>query len=190
MMNSKTHVNWEEYIDRYADFINRNNVEKFFELDIDSVVGYDKVLEYRKMLEKKTQKQCIPVWHKSRGIDDYQKTCKNYPYIAVGGIAIKEISKEQYIIFPQLIKEAHANGAKIHGLGFTNLQLLKKYHFDSVDSTAWTAGNRFGFIYHFDGRNMHKINVPSGKRLADPRRVALINYIEWIKYQRYAEGNL
>jgi hypothetical protein len=45
MQNSKKAVDWEEYIERYAAFINRNNVEKYFELDIDSVVGYDKVLE-------------------------------------------------------------------------------------------------------------------------------------------------
>ena len=50
MQSSKNHVEWEEYIERYADFINRNNIKKFFELDIDSVVGYKKVLEYRPCL--------------------------------------------------------------------------------------------------------------------------------------------
>ena len=31
MSSSKTYVVWEDYIERYADFINRNKVEKFFE---------------------------------------------------------------------------------------------------------------------------------------------------------------
>lgn len=52
MQNNKSYVDWDEYIERYADFIRRNKIEKFFELDIDSVVGYDKVLEYRKSLKR------------------------------------------------------------------------------------------------------------------------------------------
>lgn len=190
MSNSKIKINWEQYVEKYANFINRNKIEKFFELDIDSVVGYDKVLQYRKKLEKLTNRQCIPVWHKSRGIDEYKKMADEYDYIAIGGIVSKEIKPEQYKAFPVMINEAHKRGAKVHGLGFTNLKLLPKCHFDSVDSTAWTTGNRFGFVYHFDGKTMKKINCPKGKRLADSRKVALINYTEWIKFQKYAEANL
>lgn len=190
MQNSKSHLDWNDYIEKYANFINRNKIEKFFELDIDSVVGYDKVLKFREKLEKLTGKQCIPVWHKSRGLDEFKKMCDEYSYVAIGGIVSKEIKPDQYKAFPIMINEAHKRGAKIHGLGFTNLKLLPKCHFDSVDSTAWTTGNRFGFIYHFNGKTMEKINCPKGKRLADSRKVALINYIEWIKFQKYAENNL
>lgn len=190
MQNSKRSVPWEEYIDRYADFINRNKIDKFFELDIDSVVGYDKVLEYRKRLEKQTSKQCIPVWHKSRGIEVFKKMCIDYDYVAIGGIVAREIKPEQYSAFPVMIKEAHKRGAKIHGLGFTALDWLFKCPFDSVDSTAWTTGNRFGFIYRFNGKTMEKIQCPKGKRLADSRKVAEINYTEWIKFQKYAEKYL
>lgn len=190
MQASKSHVKWEEYIERYAGFINRNNIQKYFELDIDSVVGYDKVLEYRKRLEKLTNKPVIPVWHKSRGIDSFKSMCDEYSYVAIGGIVSKEIKPEQYIAFPQMISEAHKRKAKIHGLGFTSLEWLPKCHFDSVDSTAWTTGNRFGFVYQFNGKTMIKHDVPKGKRLADSRKVALINYTEWIKFQKYAERNL
>lgn len=190
MQNSKSHLDWNDYIEKYANFINRNKIEKFFELDIDSVVGYDKVLKFREKLEKLTGKQCIPVWHKSRGLDEFKKMCDEYSYVAIGGIVSKEIKPDQYKAFPIMINEAHKRGAKIHGLGFTNLKLLPKCHFDSVDSTAWTTGNRFGFIYHFNGKTMVKINCPKGKRLADSRKVALINYTEWIKFQKYAEANL
>lgn len=190
MQSNKNHTDWEQYIKRYADFINRNNIQKFFELDIDSVVGYEKVLEYRKTLENLTNKQCIPVWHKSRGINEYKKMCDEYNYVAIGGIVAKEIVPEQYGAFPSMINEAHKRKAKVHGLGFTSLQYLPKIHFDSVDSTAWTTGNRFGFIYQFNGKTMIKHDCPKGKRLADSRKVAEINYLEWIKFQRYAEKNL
>ena len=190
MQNSKSHLNWDEYIERYAAFVRRNNVNKFFELDIDSVVGYEQVKKYRKRLEKLSGKRCIPVWHKSRGVQEFKRMCDEYDYVAIGGIVSKEIRPEHYKILPNMINEAHSRKAKIHGLGFTSLKWLKVCKFDSVDSTAWTTGNRFGFVYKFNGRTMTKIDCPKGKRLADSRKVALINYIEWLKFQKYAEENL
>jgi hypothetical protein len=182
---------FNEYLERYADFINRNHVEKFFELDVDSITGYEKVLEYRKKLERLTGKQCIPVWHISRGKDEFLRHCDEYPYVALGGYvaAIKANDPRQkaYVkAYPWFISEAHKHGAKIHGLGFTQLALLPHYHFDSVDSTAWTTGNRFGYLYYFDGKTMQKKNAPAGHRIGDSRAAALHNYTEWIKYQKYA----
>lgn len=180
-------VNWIEYVDKYADFINRNKVNNFFELDIDKIIGYENVLKLRKRLENKTGKQCIPVWHKSRGKDNFLKMCDEYSYVSIGGIVSKEIVQNEYKFFPYLIGEAHRRGARIHALGFTNLEELQKYRFDSVDSTAWTTGNRFGYVYKFTGDTVKKFNKKSGQRLSDSRMVALNNFIEWVKFQQYAE---
>ena len=116
--------------------------------------------------------------------------CKEYDYVALGGIVAKEIKTDEWKYLPWFINTAHENECKIHGLGFTSLQSLNVYKFDSVDSTAWTSGNRFGFVYHFNGKTMVKTDCPKGKRLADSKKVALNNYIEWIKFQKYAEENL
>lgn len=188
--NHKGKIVWEEYCDRYAEFIKRNNIHKYFELDIDSVVGYEKVKELRSRLERAVGWQSIPVWHKSRGITEYLKTCEEYEYTAIGGIVSKEIKPAEYKAFPKMIYEAHKRDCKVHGLGFTSLSLIPTIRFDSVDSTAWTTGNRFGYVYKFNGRTMEKIDCPKGKRLSDPRVVALVNYSEWIKFQKYAETHL
>lgn len=190
IQNKKNVINWDRYVEEYAEFINKNNITKYFELDIDSVVGYDKVKEIRKTLEKLTNRQSIPVWHPSRGTDEFKQMCNEYPYVAIGGVVIKEITKKQYAAFPSMIAEAHKRGAKVHGLGFTNLNGILKCHFDSVDSTAWTTGNRFGFVYYFDGKTMKKVNAPNGHRLKDSKKVALNNYIEWVKFQKYADKHL
>lgn len=182
--------NWDDYVERYADFIRRNNIKKYFELDIDSVVGYEKVKGIRTKLERLAGRPCIPVWHLSRGIDEYKKMCDEYNYVAIGGIVSGEITKDKYKFFPSLIAEAHKRGAKVHGLGFTNLSQLRICHFDSVDSTAWTTGNRFGFLYWFDGKTMRKKDVPKGSRITDSRKVALNNFNEWLKFQKYAENHL
>lgn len=190
MQNTKTHVNWNDYIKKYADFIVRNNIKKYFELDIDSVVGYDKVLEYRALLEKMVGWPCIPVWHKSRGIEEYKKHCQEYSYVGIGGYVIKELTPSDYNAFPAMIDYAHKYDCKVHCLGYTKLANLAKHHFDSVDSTAWTTGNRFGYVYYFDGKTMKKRDAPQGARLADSRKVALHNYTEWIKFQKWAETHL
>lgn len=186
--------NWDQYVERYADFINRNNVDKFFELDIDSVTGYDHVKRLRSRLESLTGKQSIPVWHRSRGKDEFEGLCKEYPYVALGGLvdgAKKgEYARSLWKFFPWFIDTAHRNGAKIHALGFTSLDGIRLYHFDSVDSTAWTSGNRFGFLYFFDGQTMQKRDVPKGHRIKDAKAAALHNYTEWIKFQRYALTHL
>lgn len=192
MQNNKQHCDWNEYVRRYADFINKNKVKKYFELDIDSVVGYEKVKEYRKRLEDLTGVPSIPVWHNNRGKEEFVKMCEEYPYVAIGGLVggNSEYSKKYWKFFPWFINTAHEHGAKIHALGFTSIEGIAKYHFDSVDSTAWTGGNRFGFVYHFDGKTMKKYDVPKGKRIGDGRRVAQINFTEWVKFQKYAEKNL
>lgn len=185
-------LNWDEYVERYAAFINKNKVEKFFELDIDSVVGYKKVKEFRNRLTKMTGKQPIPVWHNNRGKDEFIRHCEEFGYVSIGGLVggASEYSSKYWKFFPWFINTAHEHGAKIHALGFTSLKGIETYHFDSVDSTAWVSGNRYGFVYLFDGKTLLKKNVPKGHRLGDSRRVALHNYMEWIKFQKYADKHL
>ena len=190
MTSHKGTVDWNDYLKRYADFINKHDIKLFFELDIDSIVGYEKVLEMRKWLENATGKKPIPVWHKSRGRTEFLKMCDEYDYVAIGGIVSKEIRPPDYKYFPWFINEAHKRGAKIHGLGFTNLEGVTKYHFDSVDSTSWTTGNRFGAIYRFNGKTMEKFDKKEGQQLKDSRAVAVNNFNEWVKFQYYARTNL
>lgn len=183
-------VNWDEYIEKYAEYVKRNNIKKYLELDIDHIVGYAEVKKMRAMLERLVGWQCIPVWHKPRGVDEFRGLTKDYPYVALGGLVRSDYDSLHDSAFTPLIRTAHENGAKIHGLGYTRLEGLTKHHFDSVDSTAWTTGNRFGHIYKFDGKTMQKYDKPNGMRIGNPRKVALINFIEWLKFQRYAETHL
>lgn len=182
-------INWDEYADRYIDFINRNNVQKYIELDLDYIIGVDGARELRRKLESKTGRKSIPVWHPIRGKDEFLRMCDDYDYVCLGGIVgQKWRGMEQYM--PWFINEAHKRGTKIHGLGFTKLTKLGQYHFDSVDSTAWTTGNRFGYLYFFTGSTMVKKDAPKGHRIADSRAAALHNYTEWIKFQKWADVHL
>lgn len=191
-MSGRAAVDWDRYIEEYAEFINRFRIDLFFELDIDSVVGIRAVERLRRNLERLTGKQPIPVWHKSRGKDYFLGMVNDYKYVAIGGIVTQEVPRKSYeAAFPWFIREAHKAGARIHGLGYTSLEGIKKYHFDSVDSTAWLYGNRGGYLYRFNPRNggFDKIPPPSGHKLRS-QDAARWNFNEWIKFQRYAEKHL
>ena len=188
----KEDIDWDEYIEQYADLINRYDVKLFFELDIDVVVGLQEVERLRKKLENLTNKQVIPVWHRNRGKDYFLRMCEEYQYVSIGGIVTQEIPRNVYQqAFPWFISTAHQHGCKIHGLGYTNISGLHRYHFDSVDSTAWMYGNRGGYLYKFkpDTGTLEQIQ-PDGKGRLKPRISALNNFVEWIKFSKYAEKYL
>jgi hypothetical protein len=189
MNNFKGEVNWKEYIDRYADFIIKHDIEYFFELDIDAIVGYEKVKEYTKYLENKVGRKCIPVWHKSRGLEEWKRMTKEYDYVAIGGIVTKEIKQSDYKYFKPLLDIAYKNKCKVHGLGFTNLKELKKYKFYSVDSTSWLSGSRFGQLHIFNGKSLVQKSF-NNKRIIDYKEADKFNLRQWIKYQKYADKNL
>lgn len=192
MSNTGSMVDFDKYVEDYAAFINKWNVERFFELDIDSVVGLKEVERLRDKLERLTGKQPIPVWHRTRGKEYFLKMCDAYPYVALGGIVTKEIPIMKYeTLFPWFIQQAHKRGAKIHGLGYTNLKGLHKYHFDSVDSTAWLYGNRGGFVYRFNAKEglMEKTSVPQGMKMKS-KEAAVYNFNEWVRFQKYARVSL
>ena len=190
IQSQNQHQDWDGYLEEYAEYINRLDIKKYFELDIDAVVGYEKVKEFRARLEKATNRPCIPVWHKSRGKEEFLRLCEEYSTVAVGGIAVKHIRQDEYKYFPWLISEAHKRGCQLHALGFTNLEMLKRFHFDSVDSTSWTSGGRYGTTYRFNGRGLTTIGQRPGRRVRDSRNLDKYNFIEWVKFQQYALTHL
>ena len=146
-INGAKRVDFESYTDKYIDFINAYKVPLFFEMDLDAVVGLQKVEEYRRRIESRTGRQCIPVFHRERGKEYFIDMCKNYKYVALGGIAVKDIKKTEHKYFPWFIDTAHEYGCKIHGLGYTDFANVDKYRFDTVDSTSWIVGGKYGNIY-------------------------------------------
>ncbi len=142
-------IDLDDYIRKYIEFINHHKIDKFFEMDLDCMMDYEEVKKLRNKIEKGTGKQCIPVWHKSRGKEEFYNMCKEYDYVAIGGIASREIKKVEWEeIFIELCDVAHRNNCKIHGLGFLSLGWLNndKCPFDTVDGTAW-MGNKTGHSF-------------------------------------------
>ena len=140
-------VDWDKYTEDYAEFIkkfDKPNVLGYFEMDVDNIIGYNKVLELRKVLEKVSNK-IIPVWHKNRGISEYKKMCKDYSgkIVAITGFKNEDIKDEQYMMF---LKYAKKYNCRVHCLGMTRKKILDEVPFDYVDSSSWIQHSIYGRV--------------------------------------------
>lgn len=189
-MNSGVKVDWIQYVDEYADFIKKYDINRFFELDLDTILGVQKTKELTSYLEKKTGKQSIPVFHACRGVDGFRRMCQEYSYVAIGASGITEECRwvKNDALLKKMISIAHSYGCKIHGLGYTRLSNINdtKIPFDSVDSSSCLSGGRFATMYKFTGTKIISKSIkgksPGYKKLNDH------NIQEWIKMQKYKAG--
>lgn len=186
--NVDLHKDLDAYIDQYIAFVKKYKIKRYIEMDIDSVIGYDKVKQIRRKLETEIGWKCIPVWHKNRGIEDYKQMIDEYDYVAFGGfndVGNEAVTSEDLPNVKKLIQYANHRGVKVHGLGFTRNEAWE-YGFYSVDSSSWAAGRRFGQAAKFEGNRLTRIEKPANTR-ADYRVVDRNNFVEWCKYQRWVE---
>ena len=199
-INDKTgkynNFDWDNYVKKYIAFIKYTKQKLFFELDIDCVIGLNKVEYYRKQIEDAVGIQPIPVWHSNRKAEYFYYMCENYPYVALGttptNIDGKKIRSNPEIL-NWFINIAKKNKTKIHGLGFTSQEWLPKLKFDSVDSTTWLGGARYGHWYWFNGKKIQQEAKPKNTRVINGGKSHLLhiyNFNEWIKFQKYALNNL
>lgn len=197
-MNSKNNITkkeLEEYCDRYIAFINKYNIKYFFEMDVDYLFGIEYVEYLRNKIEKETGKQCIPVWHITRGINYWKKLCKEYKYIAIGGLVSSGINisrKDILKIIKKLTVYARSKNVKVHGLGFTTTKELKNIPFYSVDSTSWLKTIVFGASlskYNNKTHDIKNIDIPNNDNTKKINYSTCLenNFKEWMKYQKYMD---
>lgn len=197
-INDKTgkyrNFDWDAYVKKYIAFIKHTKQKLFFELDIDCVVGLNKVEYYRKQIEDAVGIAPIVCWHSNRGSDYWIKSCEDYPYVALGTTTASNDGKKIRAnpkILHWFINHAHKNSAKIHGLGFTATPWLKELKFDSVDSTTWNVGGKFGNVIVFDNDGFPTQRYKSNKNMkAKTIELNLYNFEQWVKFQKYAIHNL
>lgn len=179
----------EGYLKEYARTIREREVEQYFELDLDSILpgGWAQVKRMTDYLSQEVGRDPIPVWHRNRGKEGWIEMCERYDYVSIGGIALKELPLDWYKkAIPWFVETAHERGCRVHGLGFTP-QIFSIHGLDSVDSTSWVSGTKFGKAFEFrDG----KITGHSDREKRAKAEINVHNFREWVKYQKWAEVNL
>lgn len=179
-------VPWDEYTKEYAEFIKQNDNPKilgWFEMDVDRVIGYEHVLELRKVLNRATDK-IIPVWHKNRGIAEFKRMCceTKGDIVAVTGFKNEDIQDNQYAPF---LKYAWKCGKKLHCLGMTRQKVMDKIPFDYVDSSSWKLSATFGNLKKWSAREHKLKNVPNTKGKFSTKQLFYKNLMEYVKMVRY-----
>lgn len=188
--NPQRKENFDEYVNGYIKFVKKLNVKHFIETDIDPMVGYKKVLEYRDKIEQGVGYKCIPVWHKSRGLKEWENIIEKYEYVSIGGIVTGEIKKTDFALFDYLLNLANKEKVKVHGLGITSLKLLKRLPFYSVDSSSWRVNVAWGRLSYFNKDHLENYNCGKYKNNKDYRNMIDFNCKEWTKFAYWAEMHL
>ena len=169
------------YTDRYIEFIkdyDRPNVVGYFEMDVDKVIGLDKVNELRRRLERVTDK-IIPVWHRGRGIENFKEMCRTHEgrVVAITGFMNEDIKDDQYLMF---LKYARDCGCRVHCLGMTRKKVLDKVPFDYTDSSTWLQRVLYGMT-----QNNQKVRVKRDYIKAHRGEVYIESYLNAMKEQQH-----
>lgn len=178
-------TDWEKYTYQYAKWIkdfDRPNVLGYFEMDIGAIVGYERVLNLRRILQSATDK-LIPVWHKNRGVADFKAMCREYSnkIVAISGFRGEDIRDDQYLMF---LKYAKKYNCRVHALGLARAEILDKVPFDYTDSSSWGQATVFAYIFLENGKH-HKLSSEWVRDPANRENLSLWNYKYGMKLQNY-----
>lgn len=158
---------------QYTEYL-RDNLQYWdwvIELDTDEVFGaghYAEGIELadklRAFLRRQVGDKLLPVWHAPRGEDGWQRMIREFPYVcispsrALGGKG----NRRNHSLIRRMVADAHARGVKVHLLGASTLEYFETFEVDSMDSSGWSAGVRWGelkvtrgkvFIPKFETKN-------------------------------------
>jgi hypothetical protein len=121
--------------------------------------------------------EAIPVHH-ARDEDKWLERylAEGYKHIALGGLVPETTNyRREWMdhIWGEYLTDKDGyprDGIRVHGFGMTSVQLMRRYPWFSVDSTAWLMGSMFGkiFLWGRDGK-MHTVvfstEAPQAKKL-------------------------
>lgn len=131
----------------YIDFIkvNRENIDIYANLD---VIDNPEETLYNQRIMEEAGLNPLPCFHMGEDWKYLHYYVDKYDYIALGGIA--RVKGEKLV---KWLDECFAiinmkRGIKVHGYGITEVEVLWRYKWESVDSTSWfqAAGNGYVFI--------------------------------------------
>ena len=137
----------DEYAKELIDFVENNSdlFDIYVELDLQQVVGQEKVELWREMWYERGLEPMY-VWH-GESLEEVKKWLKKTRFIGMGGTG-KSSDLERRYTFARKIRKLRED-VFIHVFAETKWDNLKRVagFIDSVDSTSWCSASRFGEVY-------------------------------------------
>ena len=180
---------YQAFFERYVNFIKQHKDDEritFIELDIDNVIGWDKLQQWRETLLSLRDDMMI-VWHKwSENLakrDLWEEYVNQFKFISIPNKDMKNINVHKALDL------AREKGIKVHGLAMTKPNLPYIYKFTSIDSSTWASGGRFGNMYMFRGNKLVTINTAKiNTTKLQYNDLDYFNALQWKKLSNYMEG--
>jgi hypothetical protein len=144
-------INLDEYIQFIKDHL--EELEIYANLD---VIGDEVATEKNQKYMEDQGLHPIPTFHYGEPWEVLGKLIDDYDYIALGGM-VRTTTKTQLEHWldscwsKYCAKPDGTARLKVHGFGMTQDKLMRKYPWESVDSTAWVLTGRFGSVYLDNG---------------------------------------
>lgn len=151
-------INVKDYI-KYV-IKHRDLIDTYFNLDVIpgkpnrnrtyEMVQKSAAASYKNLqIMRKAGLDPIPVFHQGESFDWLEKMIQNCEYLSLGGLGGQ--SDTESIIWLDKCWDmlTHDDGTpmtKVHGLGVSSWDLLRRYPWFSCDSTAWAKTSAFGGI--------------------------------------------
>lgn len=161
---------WENFIEGYISFINeyKDKISACVEMDLDKLVGTSVVNEWREKYFHNLDVPVIYVYHKDKGIQEWERMCATYSYV---GFSFNEIDDIDTI--DKLFKIAIKNKTKVHVFATTGNTVLTQFPAYSSDASSWLSGSQFGELNYFENGGVHRLKKDKWKQEYIPRLVAL-----------------
>jgi hypothetical protein len=152
-------------INDYISFvkINECSIETFANLD---VIGDPIATWKNQRIMENAGLNPVPCFHFGEDLKWLKKYIERYEYVALGGMVGKTKRKALIMWLNQVFKIINSDN-KIHGFGITDLLLLKKYPWHSVDSTTHAVAARMGeiFISNHNKTEMFRICISNQRNV-------------------------
>jgi len=142
------------YVRRYIEWIQQRfeYFDYFVELDIQELVGYDRVRLWRDWYEKAgIAKKMIWCYHNSNSQKEFEEMVDKVPsrYVGIEGVR----NNRAPLPYNTFIRHAYENKCRIHGFAMVKPVYLNRYPFYSVDSSTWSYIDRTGIRFaHYKGK--------------------------------------
>lgn len=128
-------------IDDYCEFIKYTGATTYASLD---VIGDAKQTRYNtEYMIKEHGLKPLPTFHMGSTIEDLEALMNVYPYICLGGLVFSpKIVAHCDRVWHYIL--THQPNLRVHGFGLTNIELMKRYPWYSVDSSSYKSCRRYG----------------------------------------------
>ena len=149
-------INLYEYIDFVKEYLDKITVYS----NLDVIGDANNTLKNQHEMQKSGLSP-LPVFHINENYKCLDEYCKNYPYIALGGMVGKTRRQKDNFLHNCFTVIKKYFPIRIHGFALTDIELLKKYPFYSIDTTAWLQAVQYKNLTSKDLIRNKKKNILS-----------------------------